>query len=79
MVITAPVVPPYFEERYVKSIEGIECDTYIDWLSLGYIISVTGCPAISLPCGVNADGLPVGMQIIAAQTGKLNYCNSRLG
>ena len=63
---TAPVVPPYFEERYVKSIEGIEFDTYIDWLSLGYIISITGCPAISLPCGVNADGLPVGMQIIAA-------------
>ena len=37
-----------------------------DWLSLGYLISITGCPAISLPCGVNADGLPVGMQIIAA-------------
>ena len=49
----------------------MEFDTYIDWLSLGYIISITGCPAISLPCGVNADGLPVGMQIIAAPNRRL--------
>ena len=63
---TAPVIPPHLEERYVKSIEGTKFDTYIDWLTLGYAISLTGCPSISIPCGVSENNLPIGMQIIAA-------------
>ncbi len=62
---TAPVAPPPYQERYVKSIEGIETQSYIDWLALGYTVSVTGCPAVSIPCGFTSDGLPVGIQIIA--------------
>jgi len=61
---TAPVAPPFYQERYVKSIEGIETQSYIDWLALGYTVSVTGCPAVSIPCGFTSDGLPVGIQII---------------
>jgi len=26
---------------------------------------LTGCPALSLPCGFTPDGLPVGLQIVA--------------
>ena len=62
---TAPVTPPMVEERYVQSIEGVEMKTYIDWLVLGYAITITGCPAISIPCGFSQDGLPVGLQIVA--------------
>tara|TARA_B100001057_G_scaffold113539_1_gene111837 strand:+ start:1397 stop:2830 length:1434 start_codon:yes stop_codon:yes gene_type:complete len=62
---TAPVAPPPYEDRYVQSIEGIETKSYIDWLALGYAISVTGCPAVSIPCGFTSDGLPVGIQIVA--------------
>jgi len=62
---TTPVTPPMVEERYVKSIEGVEMKTYIDWLALGYAITITGCPAISIPCGFSQDGLPVGLQIVA--------------
>ncbi|MCR9136152.1 MAG: amidase family protein [Alphaproteobacteria bacterium] len=63
---TAPVAPNPVEERYVSAIEGIELETYLDWLVLGYAITVTGCPAISVPCGFTDDGLPVGLQIVAA-------------
>ena len=29
----------------------------------------TGCPAISLPCGLTKDGLPVGLQLIGSPHG----------
>lgn len=61
---TAPVVPNPVEERYVNNIDGIEMETYLDWLVLGYAITVTGCPAISVPCGLSDDGLPIGLQIV---------------
>jgi len=30
------------------------------------IITVTTCPAISVPCGFTKSGLPIGLQLIAA-------------
>ncbi len=62
---TAPVAPNLAEERYVSNISGVMLKSYIDWLILGYSISITGCPAISVPCGFNKEGLPIGMQIVA--------------
>ena len=31
-----------------------------------YVISVTGMPSVSIPCGFNSDNLPVGLQLIAS-------------
>lgn len=61
---TAPVAPNPAEDRYVSEIEGVAMETYLDWLVLGYAITITGCPAISIPCGFTDDGLPVGLQIV---------------
>lgn len=60
----APVAPFPVEERYVSRIGGRDLPTYLDWLVLGYAITVTGCPAISIPCGFTSAGLPVGLQIV---------------
>lgn len=37
-----------------------------DWTPFTYPFNLTQQPAISLPCGLSDDGLPVGLQLIAA-------------
>lgn len=61
---TAPVEPFPVAQRYVDTIDGQKLATYLDWLILGYAITVCGCPAISIPCGRSTNGLPVGLQLI---------------
>ena len=58
-------VPPFsIAQEYPREINGQPLQTYIDWMGLCYAITVTGCPAISVPCGFTPDGLPVGLQIV---------------
>jgi amidase len=39
--------------------------SYIEWMRASSRISVLACPAISLPAGFSAAGLPVGLQLVA--------------
>lgn len=58
-------VPPFdIQQRYIEEINGEKMETYIDWMKSCYYITVTGLPAISVPCGFTDDGLPVGVQIV---------------
>jgi amidase len=58
-------VPPFaIQQRYLTEINGEPLASYIDWMRSCYFISVLGLPAISVPCGFTADGLPVGIQIV---------------
>ncbi|MGL4242755.1 MAG: amidase [Beijerinckiaceae bacterium] len=57
-------------ERYLKSCNGVEFDNYVGWLAIVYAITLLGAPAISIPCGFDSQGLPVGLQIVAKPRGE---------
>ncbi|HJN43363.1 MAG: amidase [Acidobacteria bacterium] len=58
------VVPFDVEQPYVTRINDEELPTYLDWMKSCYQVSVTGLPAVSVPCGFTDSGLPVGLQIV---------------
>ena len=65
LVLPSTQVAPFdVATEWVTEIEGQQLDSYLDWMSICCIISVFGLPAISLPCGFTAAGLPVGLQIV---------------
>ena len=67
LVLPVSQVPPFdASEEFPTSINGEPMDSYLDWMRSAYFITVTGCPAISVPAGFTPAGLPVGIQIVAA-------------
>jgi amidase len=58
------VVPFPIEIEWVREINGIHMETYIDWMKSCSLITLTEHPAISVPCGFTPRGLPVGVQIV---------------
>ena len=65
LLCPAAQVPPFpLEQEWVTAINGVEMQTYLDWMGVCYAITVTGCPALSMPAGFTASGLPIGIQIV---------------
>jgi amidase len=65
LILPVSQVPPFdVKERWVKEINGVKMETYIDWMKSCYFITTVGLPAVSVPCGFTPEGLPVGVQIV---------------
>ena len=67
LVLPVSQVPPFpADQEYPTSISGRPMENYLDWMRSSYLITVTGCPAISVHAGATPSGLPVGVQIVAS-------------
>ena len=59
----AQVWPFPTEWRWPQSINGEAMDTYHRWMEVVIPVSLIGLPALSIPVGFGAQGLPMGMQL----------------
>lgn len=68
-VPTTQVAPFPIDVEYPMEIDTangtVAMTDYIDWMSSCCVMTVTGCPAISLPAGFTKAGLPLGLQLVA--------------
>lgn len=64
-------VPPFpVEQNFPETVAGKTMQTYVDWLAPTFVLSLTGLPVASVPCGLDRDGMPVGMQIVGRPMGE---------
>ena len=71
LLTPATIVAPFpIENRYVAECAGRKFDNYVEWLGIVYAITLVCCPALSLPCGFTASGLPVGLQMVGPPRGE---------
>jgi len=71
-VILTPSItisPRSWRELYPAEIDGKPTRTYFHWLALAYAVTLPGHPAVSLPVGLDRNGMPFGLQIIGPRGG----------
>jgi amidase len=71
-IILSPAItisPRPWTELYPREIDGVATRTYFHWLALAYAVTLPGHPALSLPVGRDAAGMPFGLQIVGPRGG----------
>jgi amidase len=66
-VLVAPaasVLPWPCEMLEVLEIDGEPLPTLVDYLAITYIVSLVGCPVVTLPAAWTSSGVPIGLQLI---------------
>ncbi len=64
LICTAASVSPFPHDRlFVEEIDGEAMPTYMRWLAITYAPTMAFACVAALPCGVDARGLPFGLQV----------------
>ena len=61
----ASVAPFPHEDVFPRKVDGKDLNGYLIWEGIAWGITLTQCPAVVIPCGYDAQGLPFGIQIVA--------------
>ncbi|MCG8605194.1 amidase [bacterium] len=64
------VSPFPVEQDYPGTVAGKKMETYVDWIAPTFVLSLTSLPVASVPCGLDPNGLPVGLQIVGRPFGE---------
>ncbi|HEX2451815.1 MAG TPA: amidase [Gemmatimonadales bacterium] len=71
LVTPAMAIPPFpVEQNYPETVAGKPMKTYVDWIAPTFVLSLTGLPVGVAPCGLDSEGLPVGLQIVGRPFGE---------
>lgn len=65
--IISPAVtisPRPWRELFPTQIDGAPTKSYYHWLAMAYASTISGHPSITVPCGLDANGMPFGLQIV---------------
>lgn len=65
LILPGVSVPPFpHSQLYPTSIDGKPVENYMGWLALTSALTVVGHPVVSLPCGLDEQGTPFGIQLV---------------
>jgi amidase len=72
LLVTPTVIAPPFaaDVLHLMEVEGHRFEDFFEYLALTYAITLTTCPALSIPCGFTSAGLPVGLQLVGKPRGE---------
>jgi amidase len=72
----SPVTPFPWATLYAQQVDGQAMRNYYEWLALTYVVTLATNPALSLPCGRDAHGMPFGLQMIGPLQGDVRLLSS---
>ena len=71
LLVPAASLPPFdVKTHWIRSLEGETFDNYVEWIRITYALTLTSLPILCIPCGMTADGLPIGLQLVGRPRGE---------
>jgi amidase len=71
LLVPAASLPPFdVRTHWIRSLEGETYENYVEWIRITYALTLTSLPILCIPCGVTADGLPIGLQLVGRPRGE---------
>jgi amidase len=63
------VLPFPYDQLYPTEVDGQPMANYVHWAALTSSLTVVGHPVVALPCGIDPQGTPFGIQVVGPMYG----------